>query len=260
MKNLSFNYKAAFRLSTIILLLVANNINAQNKYGFVNESGQYVIQPQFKQAKNFSEGLAAVKVEDSKGQHFTYIDKTGKIAIEKSFISANNFHEGFAVVSYMLGFSVLMNKQGEYIYTKPTVEFMGIMVEDRISYRRKDKFGFFNSEGKMVSKHIYDEVRQFKNGYARVKLNDKWGFINKEGVLVIQCIYDSSDNFENNFAVVSKNSKFYKIDTNGTEKITLPKQINQRELIIEYTEYEPFRFSEGLGRIRDDEYDDVFKK
>lgn len=37
-------------------------VKENSKIGFINKSGDYVIQPKFEAAKSFSDGLAAVKV------------------------------------------------------------------------------------------------------------------------------------------------------------------------------------------------------
>ena len=44
------------------------------KFGYIDKTGEVVIQPQFNLAWAFSEGLARVKVDKGYG----YIDKTGK--------------------------------------------------------------------------------------------------------------------------------------------------------------------------------------
>ena len=199
-----------------MIFLSLTNGYAQ-RYGFVNEAGQYVIQPNFVEAKNFSEGFAAVE------------------------FSSGNFG--------------VINKKGKFVIAKSFMDFMGVMTEGIISYRKKGKYGFYTSDGNEVAKNIYDDVREFKNGFARVKMDGKWGYINKEGKLIISCKYDLCENFENDFAVVSKNSKFFKIDSKGNEAISLPKQIDQGGLIYEaFSFVTPFAFSEGLACIREDQY------
>jgi len=81
------------------------------KSGFINKQGEAVIAPQFDEANDFSEGLAAVKVEGKWG----YIDKTGKVVIEPLYSSVRDFHNGLALV-YIDDKMAYINKAGEYIW------------------------------------------------------------------------------------------------------------------------------------------------
>ncbi|MEO0103191.1 MAG: WG repeat-containing protein [candidate division WOR-3 bacterium] len=45
------------------------------KWGYINKQGKIVIRPQFNEAKDFSEGLAAVKI----GDKYFYINNEGQI-------------------------------------------------------------------------------------------------------------------------------------------------------------------------------------
>ncbi len=56
-------------------------VNKEGKFGFVDETGKMIINPQFDTANSFSEGLAVVKQNDK----FGFIDKTGKIVINTQF-------------------------------------------------------------------------------------------------------------------------------------------------------------------------------
>ena len=55
-------------------------------WGYVNPKGNYVINPQFKSAEMFIEGLALV--EDNEG-NYGYIDTTGKYVIVPKYVSVN---------------------------------------------------------------------------------------------------------------------------------------------------------------------------
>ena len=57
------------------------------KWGFVDNSGVMQIQPQFENARSFSNGLAAVKVNGKWG----YIDLQGKLVIKPQFEDAKDF-------------------------------------------------------------------------------------------------------------------------------------------------------------------------
>ncbi|MBU3187647.1 WG repeat-containing protein, partial [Clostridium estertheticum] len=74
-------------------------IEIGGKWGFINKTGEIVIKPQFDFACNFSEGLAAIKVEGKSG----FINKNGKIVIKPQFDNiyddVSSFHEGLAMVN-----------------------------------------------------------------------------------------------------------------------------------------------------------------
>ncbi len=81
-----------------------------NKYGFIDRSGQMVINPQFGFAESFSEGLARVQL----GNKYGFIDRSGQMVINPQFDSAGSFSEGLAAVE--LGDdSYRINKQGQIL-------------------------------------------------------------------------------------------------------------------------------------------------
>jgi hypothetical protein len=67
-------------------------------FGFIDKTGTLVIPPRFFQVQNFSEGLAAVRVEESKTSKSGYIDHSGAFVIEPVFNQAEPFSEGLAAV------------------------------------------------------------------------------------------------------------------------------------------------------------------
>lgn len=70
-------------------------VKTGGKWGFINTSGKMVIQPQFGDGfSDFSEGLASVKINQKEG----YIDKTGKLVIEPQFYRSTRFSEGLAAI------------------------------------------------------------------------------------------------------------------------------------------------------------------
>lgn len=81
-------------------------VRDKGRYGFVDTSGKLVIPMEYCEADSFSEGLAAVSLEDSQvflhGQYdrekWGYIDKTGKMVIDAKYQTAQPFSEGMAAV------------------------------------------------------------------------------------------------------------------------------------------------------------------
>lgn len=69
------------------------------KWGFINEKGEYIIEPAYDEAKSFSSGLAAVKIGDKWG----YVNKYGQLQIENEYSEAFSFIKDKALVIDQLG-------------------------------------------------------------------------------------------------------------------------------------------------------------
>ncbi len=84
------------------------------KYGYISEDGAISIPAQFRDAQDFSDGLAAVK--DDKTWLWGYINVNGKYVIPPTFsASKSSFHNGYAAVCKNNGTYVYINKSGEVV-------------------------------------------------------------------------------------------------------------------------------------------------
>lgn len=88
------------------------------KWGYMNENGRVVIEPQFIIAHDFSpEGIAAVVDGEHSmrtGGKWGYIDKKGQIVIPLAFENASNFENGQARVE-LNGESLYIDKNEKII-------------------------------------------------------------------------------------------------------------------------------------------------
>lgn len=87
-------------------------ISANDKYGYIDQTGKLVIQLRFDDADYFSEGLARVNIgkktvyhgdefhnfSTREGGKWGYINKSGNFVIKPKFVDAANFSEGLAGV------------------------------------------------------------------------------------------------------------------------------------------------------------------
>ncbi len=83
-----FRYIAPF--SEGIAAYSVGKSTEEGMWGYINHSGETLVEPKYGAAGQFSEGLAPVRMhKDDKGAKFPgkwcYIDKTGKVAIDKYF-------------------------------------------------------------------------------------------------------------------------------------------------------------------------------
>jgi hypothetical protein len=95
------------------------------KWGYIDKTGKFFIEPQFKLAKPFSNGLAAIQLL-GKSFKIGYIDKTGKVVIDPLSDTSDHFNdEGVASITEyskdheQMDFRGYINTKGEYIW-KPS--------------------------------------------------------------------------------------------------------------------------------------------
>lgn len=73
---------------------LAKVCDSQAKIGYVDKTGKLVIKCRFVGARSFSDGFAAVKIDEKWG----YIDKSGNIVVEPIYDRASSFKDGVAKV------------------------------------------------------------------------------------------------------------------------------------------------------------------
>ncbi|WP_373494420.1 WG repeat-containing protein [Aquiflexum sp.] len=81
--------------------------------------------------------------------------------------------------------------------------------------KNSNLFGFIDQSGKWVIENIYQEVRNFREGLAAVKINGEWDFINKAGIKLTSSGFEQVSDFNNKLATVKKNGKYNLIDHSG---------------------------------------------
>jgi hypothetical protein len=77
------------------------------------------------------------------------------------------------------------------------------------------KYGFMNSQGKLIIPALYNEVGPFQEGLAVVSKEDLFGIIDKKNQVVVDFQFDEILEFVNNHAIVRKERKYGVIDRLG---------------------------------------------
>jgi hypothetical protein len=175
-----------------------------NKWGYLDHSMKWAIEPAFSLAAEFSDGLAAVAAADkppsrwagreivdwmkNAGLKWGYIDKTGKTVVACQFAGAGPFSEGLAPVRAereagaggKWGYadkSGAVTIQPQYDHAWPFSEGLGRVLAG-------EKFGYVNKSGKFVVEAKFDAAWEFSKGLARVSIGDKEGYIRHDGTYV----------------------------------------------------------------------------
>lgn len=200
--------------------------DVDGRYGFVDESGVWLIKPQYESIDLFIDGLAKVKLNDTWG----FVDEMGKIVIEPKYdwisdFSVSDFSEDKAM-AILGGQPGTLSKSGQFDPGDATQEHAYYIPH---SYYIRPYYGYdyynhnYNSVGFSTDTSViiipkYDEVAPFHSGgsgLAGVKLNDKWGYIDLRETVIIEFLYDDANMFFGGLAAVKLNSKWGFIDTTG---------------------------------------------
>ncbi|MBE6924631.1 MAG: WG repeat-containing protein [Ruminococcaceae bacterium] len=138
-------------------------VKKDGKWGVIDTTGKFVVEPKYDWYVCFYDDLAAVDM----GEKYGYINQEGKVAFDAQFDYALDFHEGVA--------PVLVNH----------------------------RWGLIDTEGKWVVEPTYSEMGRFCYGFATVQLDDgSWGYIDTTGKLVIQGYAQTTNFYEDGYAVV----------------------------------------------------------
>ncbi|MBD5211645.1 MAG: WG repeat-containing protein [Bacteroidales bacterium] len=125
----------------------------EEKYGYVDESGKWIIPPISDEARNFREGVACVKINCKYG----YIREDGSFRIPPIFDNARTFWG------------------------------------DRASVAIDGKYGYIDPDGKFVVFSIFEKVGDFMHReYACVTLNGKMGWIKKDDTYLVEPSYNDT--------------------------------------------------------------------
>lgn len=121
-----------------------------NKYGFLNENGEWAIPPQYNGAHFFKDSLAGIKDKNDK---WGFINCNNEIIIEPQFEFVGHFQEGFA------------------------------------SIKQNSKWGFINRKGEIIIPPKYNQFEylerpKFRDGLARLLKEEKLIYVNTTGEII----------------------------------------------------------------------------
>ena len=128
-------------------------VRFKDKWGFINNNGDFVIKPQYDDADNFSEGLAAVRM----GCNYGFVDARGKFVIAPIYSWARKFSDGLA--------SVAVGSRPDYYFK--TKKGLIPHCSETLSPQ-----GYINKSGKMVIAPDFEHAFPFSNGVAQVSFGE----------------------------------------------------------------------------------------
>lgn len=189
----------------IVAVAKYSDKNSPGNYiaGFIDKSGDFVIEPKFRDAKDFYEGLAPVKAKEN--GKWGYIDKTDNFTIQPSFDEPTRFVEGLAILkSQDTGKIGYMDTTGNFV-VEPQFGYASRYFSGGLSLVLKDAndfttAGFVDKEGKFMNTPIYSLNYNgfFSEGLFPIckKGEEYYGYIDKTGEFVIEPKFLSCDIFQ----------------------------------------------------------------
>jgi len=153
------------RLSRFSEGLAAAKASAEGKWGYVDETGTFLIPPQFDRADDFSQGLAAVAL----GDRWFYVTPRGAIALVTPYYRSYSF----------------------------TADGLALFQETR-----EGKYGYVRQDGKVAIPATYAEARPFSEGLAPVRMGSRWGYITTKGVMKVSALWSEAYPFAGGVALV----------------------------------------------------------
>lgn len=175
-------------------------------YGFINDKGEKVIKPQYANARDFSEGLAAVKDVDKWG----FINGKGDVVIEPQYSFVGDFKEGlaFVLVNGQYGY---IDKKGKMVIN-PQFDRAANFSEGLACVETGGNYGFINNKGSYAINPQFEEAESFSGGLALFK-QGSYGYIDTKGKIVINPTYIGATNFIGDYAFAYDGSVSEKIGT-----------------------------------------------
>jgi hypothetical protein len=223
-------------------------IRKRGKLGFINTSGEIIVEPKFEVAKDFVNGYSKIIHKDD----FGIIDTTGKYLLKPEYTFVPNFIYDNSKVSVKKNGTPGVIVDGKF---KPIEDSNRIWAFPKNSnlarVYKKGRFGFVNDKGIWVIEPTFKDAKEFSNGLAPV-YNKKWGYINTSGELVIPYQFDQAETFsEDGFAPVLVKGRWGFINAKG-KMVVEPKY----EILLErgafFVKFSNLKkgFNNGLARVK----------
>ncbi len=208
---------AAVRTRDLLFVALTNGL-----VGFVDEHGEWKIDPVFEQTGVFSEGLCWAQLP---GQPCGYIDAEGRWVIPPQFDSARDFHGGLAIAKSGRS-QVVVKRDGAVVATPDDSRFLCDYSEGLSSAQFDGGVGFLSEDGQWEFKILAAERPQypghhFSEGLVDLTVDGLTGYVDSSGNWRIQPAFTLADPFSEGLAAVADDNYIVGfIDRDGRYVIT----------------------------------------
>lgn len=185
-------------------------VNKIRKCGIIDESGKWLIEPKFKQLRNFTADGLAIAEKDGK---FGMIDRTGEWMVQPKFAELLEFSESGTARArgekndFRWGY---IDRKGNWVIEPRfhRAEDFDVNGMALVILNKRGKTGYINSSGEWIIKPEFAYGSGFnENGYATVakETYGPVGLINREGKLILPMEHKSIVRIGNLFFIKAQN-------------------------------------------------------
>jgi hypothetical protein len=198
--------------------------------GWLRPDGSFAIEPRFRSAGQFEEGLAFVS---ERGPFdYGYIDSSGELVIAYRFFSAGGHKQGRALVQVELGREQLSEHSARVSRAYGYIDPQGELViparyesaedfsEERAVVGDSELRGYIDPDGREILPCKYRTARAFADGMGLIAEHDEYetggfGFVDREGKITIPLSLQQVGTFHQGFAPAARASRWGILDKQG---------------------------------------------
>ncbi len=215
MKNIALAMMALFLITACSDKTLTPKIDGY-RYGYVDKEDNFIVSPEFHEAKEFRNGYAVVV----KNGLYGFINRDGKIAIEPQYTHASSFSKnGYAIIRDDWDRSYIINTKNEKI-TTDKYEYLWFFY-DYFTFREGNARGLLDENLKPIFKStryyikdiIDDEHFLLKDLENDSKYN--LGIMKKSGKIILEPIYSFSGMGKNGLIVIEKDGLYGLVNIEG---------------------------------------------
>ncbi len=211
------------------------SVSINGKWGLINKAGETVLAPRYESLHMGDGELIAFR--SAKHEQFGFVDRTGKVIIQPQYDATAGFMDGSAVVVVDSKHGII-DKTGKYTI-EPQFEFLEARASEGLRLAKKDgRYGFIDSSGTFIIEPRFVRAISFSEGLAAASDGRVIGFIDRTGKYTITPQFQEVHAFSDGFALARLGGKWGFIDHNGV-------------FLVQPIYEEAFPFSEGLAGVKE---------
>ena len=163
-------------------------VKKDSKWGFMDRSGELVIDAVYDSVQNFTEDSIALVRSGAKHIYISY-DGSEILSVD-SALSNFHCHRAAAIIG---GTKCLIDKNGNKVCDLNVDKVYTFLKDNMATVIKNGKASKIDTLGNIVLQTKYEKIGSFIDGVAPVSLNDKYGYIDTAGKEIINVSFDGTE-------------------------------------------------------------------